>query len=321
MLLGARLKAQEELYEQVLDSPVTTHAVDFLARAHLLTQIADLETAKEFIHKPEGSEAARREWDDLNDDDRKGITELVAKHWSLNVNLAVRRLWHAAEVLGFQADTLDPKHVALVAAIYLSRTPEDVLEELTPHRGFLKTRAPDTPPLRRAKMPGIETDRPRSGSSCRCCDESRRFRLRACARTRRRCRGLGPHSSPGSRPPPADVEQRAPWLPQGASRIPQTPSDQPRSLAGLEARWRSVKRRQEVSLLRAYSERAFPLVLARSAFFGDSRPWHRTHAPSRCTTLERELPALRPTCMVLGRRSYWHGCRGAPSPAGAVPRA
>jgi hypothetical protein len=105
--------------------------VDFLARAHLLTQIADLETATEFIHKPEGSEAARREWDDLNDDDRKGITELVAKHWSLNVNLAVRRLWHAAEVLGFQADTLDPKHVALVAAIYLSRTPEDVLEELT----------------------------------------------------------------------------------------------------------------------------------------------------------------------------------------------
>ena len=128
---GRELKAQETLYEEVRDSPVTAHAVDFLARAHLLTEIADLETAKEFIHSDAGREAARREWDDLTDDDRKEITIVVAKHWSLNVNLAVRRLWHAAAVLGFQPDTLDPKHVAMVAATYLSRPPEDVFKELT----------------------------------------------------------------------------------------------------------------------------------------------------------------------------------------------
>jgi hypothetical protein len=129
--LGRELKAQEALYDEVLDSNVTTYAVDFLARAHLLTEIADMETARVFIHKPEGAEACRREWDDLTDEGRSEITGLVAKHWSLNVNLAVRRLWHAAKVLGFQPDTLDPKHVAMVAATYLSRPPEDVLKELT----------------------------------------------------------------------------------------------------------------------------------------------------------------------------------------------
>jgi hypothetical protein len=100
--LGRELKAQEALYDEVLDSNGTTHAVDFLARALMLCEIADIDTAKDFIHKPEGSEAVRREWDDLDDEGRKEVTEIVAQHWSLNVNLAVRRLWHAAKVLGFQ---------------------------------------------------------------------------------------------------------------------------------------------------------------------------------------------------------------------------
>ena len=39
-------------------------------------------------------------------------------------------MWHAANVLGFQATSLDPKHVALVAAMFLSRDAEDVLDEL-----------------------------------------------------------------------------------------------------------------------------------------------------------------------------------------------
>jgi hypothetical protein len=60
----------------------------------------------------------------------KEVTKIVTQHWSLNVNLAVRRLWHAAQVLGYQAQTLDPQYVALVAATYLSRTPDDVIDEL-----------------------------------------------------------------------------------------------------------------------------------------------------------------------------------------------
>ena len=63
------------------------------------------------------------------------LHKLIGQHWTLNLNLAVRKLWHAAIVLGFQPDTLDPKHVAMTAATYLSRTPSDVLSELTAKAG------------------------------------------------------------------------------------------------------------------------------------------------------------------------------------------
>ena len=127
-----RLAAQSALYDEVLESPVTDHAVDFLCRAQLLLRIADdqPEAAKDVIHSDAGHQAALREYEQLSDDDRQKVHESVAQHWSLNVNLAVRKLWHAAEVLGFKADTLDPKHVAMVAATYISRSPADVYAEL-----------------------------------------------------------------------------------------------------------------------------------------------------------------------------------------------
>ncbi len=130
--LGRQLAAQAELYEAALDSPVTATAVDFLARAHLLTDITgdDLEAAREAIHTEAGKVAAKREHDALSDEERAKLTNAVAQHWSLNVNLAVRRMWHAATVLGFQPDTLDPKHIAMVAAMYLSRPPREVYDEL-----------------------------------------------------------------------------------------------------------------------------------------------------------------------------------------------
>jgi hypothetical protein len=76
-------------------------------------------------------EAARREFDQLSEDARDELRKVVGQHWSLNVNLAVRKLWHAATVLGFKPDTLDPQHVAMLAATYLSREPDDVFAELT----------------------------------------------------------------------------------------------------------------------------------------------------------------------------------------------
>jgi hypothetical protein len=128
-----QLEAMSKLYDEVLDSKVTDHAIEFLCRAQLLLDITgdDLETARGFIHTDAGREAVRREWDDMDDDGRKDITEIVSQHWSLNVNLAVRKLWHAANVLGFQPTTLDPKHVAMTAATYLSRHPTDILNEMT----------------------------------------------------------------------------------------------------------------------------------------------------------------------------------------------
>ena len=120
------------LYDEVLDSDVTRHAVDFLARARLLLDIAgsDLAAAAAVIHAPAGLEATRSEYDQLSDEDRHELHQEVGQHWSLNVNLAVRKLWHAASVLRFRPDTMDPKHVALVAATYFSRDADDMIAEL-----------------------------------------------------------------------------------------------------------------------------------------------------------------------------------------------
>jgi hypothetical protein len=82
-------------------------------------------------------------------------------------------------------------------------------------------------------------------------------------------------------------------------------------LAGLEARWRSVDRRQEVSLLGAYSERAFPRVLAGSAFFGgfsaiasggaDGWPRRRSRRRAHRSSVWGRL-ALRPSNLGRGAK-------------------
>ncbi len=127
-----QLAAMSRLYEEVIASDVSLHAVSFLACARLLTDIAgdDLNAVKNVIHRPAGFEAAAREYERLADDARRALHEQVGAHWNVNVNLAIRKLWHAAGVLHFQPDTIDPKHVALVAATYLSRDPDDVAAEL-----------------------------------------------------------------------------------------------------------------------------------------------------------------------------------------------
>lgn len=126
-----RLAAQAALYDQALDCEVTDHAVDFLCRSHMLQRISDdIDTIKPFLHTDAGRAAARREYDQLSDDERTELLKVMAEHYSLNLNLAVRKVWHAANVLGFNGTTLDPKHVAMVAVMFLSRTPEEVYDEL-----------------------------------------------------------------------------------------------------------------------------------------------------------------------------------------------
>jgi hypothetical protein len=127
-----QLAGMSALYDQVLDSDVTLSAIDFMARAKLVMDIAgdDLAAAGAVVHAPAGREAAKREYDQLSDEARADLHQLVGQHWSLNVNLAVRKLWHAANVLGFKPDTLNPQMVAMVAATYLSREPDDLYAEL-----------------------------------------------------------------------------------------------------------------------------------------------------------------------------------------------
>jgi hypothetical protein len=127
-----RLAAQAALYDRALDTPVTTAAIDFLCRSQMLLRITEdqLDPALEVVHSDAGHAAARREWDQLSEDERIEVARVAAQQWDLNLNLAVRRMFHAANVLGFKGDSLDPKHVAIVAATYFSRSPDDVYAEL-----------------------------------------------------------------------------------------------------------------------------------------------------------------------------------------------
>jgi hypothetical protein len=118
---GRELKAQEALYEEVLDSNVTDHAVNWLARAHLLLRISGdtPELARDAIYTSGGFEAATREYQGLSDAERAELLKVIGATWAFVVAKAVRQLWHAAKVLWFQPETLDPKHVAMTAATYL----------------------------------------------------------------------------------------------------------------------------------------------------------------------------------------------------------
>ncbi len=127
-----QLAAMSRLYEEAVATDVSLHAVSFLACARLLTDIAggNQDVARDVIHEPAGLEAAAREYEQLSDDARRALNSQIGEHWNVNINLAIRKLWHAAGVLRFKPTTIDPKHVALVAATYLSRDLDDVAAEL-----------------------------------------------------------------------------------------------------------------------------------------------------------------------------------------------
>jgi hypothetical protein len=124
-LLGAKLAAQEKLYNAALESPITEAGVNWLFRAHLLLKIADddVDAAKEVIHTLAGEEAAKREFDALSDHERASLKEHVGLYWSVCVRSAVERLWHAALVLKFDPTTVDRDYIALTAATLVSGKP------------------------------------------------------------------------------------------------------------------------------------------------------------------------------------------------------
>src|SRR5215217_1258007 len=98
LALGATLAAQEKIYNAALDTDVTQLGVDWLARAHLLLEIAndDVDTAKAVVHTAAGKEAAAREFESLDDDKRNALGQYVCLYWGKALKEAVQRLWHAA---------------------------------------------------------------------------------------------------------------------------------------------------------------------------------------------------------------------------------
>jgi len=120
---GRQLAAQEQLYNTALESNVTHVATQWLFKAYLLSEIAgdDITAAAAVIHKPEGLEAAHREFDSLTEQERIEVSEFVGLHFGRCLKIAIDWLWHACGVLHIDPEQLDPDHVALHAATLLSK--------------------------------------------------------------------------------------------------------------------------------------------------------------------------------------------------------
>jgi hypothetical protein len=137
--LGAKLARMEVLFNAAIKSSVTDHALEWLAAAQLLLRVADddADVAREAISTPAGREAAAREFEALSGDQRKALVQRITAHWAVNRRPRSSGSGHAAEVLGFDPETIAPDAVALVAATYLS---EDVRElaQVTEQEGVAK---------------------------------------------------------------------------------------------------------------------------------------------------------------------------------------
>src|SRR4051794_41191001 len=125
--------------------------------------------------------------------------------------------------------------------------------------GHRTERQPDRFPVgyrREPDSPGIasvtDAARDRLAGGCPTPWQSRdrcRADVRSVGRTPCRSRGVGPHFSPGPRPPPGAAARPAPEQPRAAVETLRTPSGAP--IAGdVEARWRTGER-QAVSPMRA----------------------------------------------------------------------
>ncbi len=114
----------EDLYTTAIDTDVTVVATSWLFKAYMLSEIVgeNIDAAKQVINKPEGLDAANREYESLTEEQRAAVQTFVGLHWSRCVTDAVQRLWHACQVLDIDVESLDADHVALHAATLLSET-------------------------------------------------------------------------------------------------------------------------------------------------------------------------------------------------------
>jgi hypothetical protein len=90
--LGAKLARMEVLFNQAIKSAVTDHALEWLASARLLLNIADqdIDVAGEAIDTPAGREAAAREFEALPVEQRKALVQQITAHWAVNTSAAVK---------------------------------------------------------------------------------------------------------------------------------------------------------------------------------------------------------------------------------------
>ena len=109
------------LFDQATNTGPATAAIDRLIYCTLLDRLTNgnLDLALSTFAEPGTHQAALRELEELNDDERTELVGNVVPMWNEALSLAIRYLWHVSRTLGYNPEGLDPKHVALVGTMFL----------------------------------------------------------------------------------------------------------------------------------------------------------------------------------------------------------
>jgi hypothetical protein len=110
-----------DLFNRAMDTGPAIAALDRLVYCYIVDRLTngDTITALDVFADDGTSEAATRELDALDDQGRADLAAKVIPLWNTALSLAVLHLWHTCRRLGFDPESLDPKHIALVASVFL----------------------------------------------------------------------------------------------------------------------------------------------------------------------------------------------------------
>jgi hypothetical protein len=108
----------QHLFDKAIETDVAHHLIDRLALAWLVDRMTDgnLNVALDAFGDPGTRDAARAEYESLDDQERAELLAAIGPDVNEFTSDAIKRLWHSCRILGFDPETLDPKHVMLVAA-------------------------------------------------------------------------------------------------------------------------------------------------------------------------------------------------------------
>jgi hypothetical protein len=111
----------QHLYNQAMETGPARAALDRLVYCHLLTRLTngDTETAVSVFTDPGAAEAANRELEGLDDTGRAELAATIVPTFHTALCLAINYLWRACTQLGYDPTTIDAKHVALLASVFL----------------------------------------------------------------------------------------------------------------------------------------------------------------------------------------------------------
>ena len=114
------------LFDRAMGAGPTIAALDRLVYCSLLDRITghDLNVALEEFSNDGAGEAAIRELEALDEEQRADLVQTIIPMWNEALSRAVMHMWHACRRLGYDPEGLGGDHLALVASMFLGELAE-----------------------------------------------------------------------------------------------------------------------------------------------------------------------------------------------------